>query len=505
MRADIPAAIEDDACDADGAGIARRIASGGDDRIAVDPASGRNAYGTAPVPRPGCIQFSSSTASTVGVRGWQAVGEIERTLGQGGRWSDSGIAALCGSVRSRLQATFGIDGSSVVLAASGTDAELLMLAAAMRTGGGPVTNIVMAPKESGSGVLYACAGRHFRAVTCLGDEARAGDPLAGWEGADIETVTVDIRFPDGMVRDRARLEDEVEALARAALARGRRVVLHVLDTSKTGLRTSTRAAARHVASRAPDRVSVVVDACQLRCDAEQVRADLRDGFAVIVTGSKFAGGPPFSGALLLPPALSRALRDAGPLTDGLRAYTALHDWPRALRGPLGDGLRRHNDGAALRWVAALAEYGSCQAVAPGLAGEIVARFEAGVRERTRTLPFAPLLFAEDDDVARARCIVPVVACDSRGQPLSPSQAKDLHRALRTPLDREDALAREINVGQPVAVGERTALRVCIDAPRIADIAGRIAAGRSPDSAFAETAAELDAVFDKWTALVEGRV
>ena len=49
------------------------IIAGGDDRLALDPATGRNRYGCAPRPDPELIQFASCTASTIGERGFAAI------------------------------------------------------------------------------------------------------------------------------------------------------------------------------------------------------------------------------------------------------------------------------------------------------------------------------------------------------------------------------------------------------------------------------------------------
>lgn len=487
--------------------MADRIVSGGDDRLDRDPTTGRNEYGTPPMPTPEEVWFSSSTATAIGPRGWQALQEIEATLGQGGRWGRAGFSALCGSIRSRLQARMGIDGSATILSPSGTDAELLMLAVVERGTGNPITNIVMAPQESGSGVMTACDGRHFRPRTCMGAMIEKGVRLSGWETLDIRTEAVDIRTPEGVTRTRDDLDTEITSRARAALAEGRTVLLHVLDTSKTGLQISTRGTAERLMKAAPGQVHVVVDACQLRCNATQVRADLKTGFAVLVTGSKFAGGPPFSGAMLLPPALATAMQSAPPLPMGLRDYSAAHDWPKVLRETLCDGMVPHNGGAPLRWVAALAELDALEQVDPILAETITTRFEAEVLARAKATPFTTPLFREDDSTSRTRSIVPLVVLRPDGSPLSIAQAKDLHRALRSPLGSEtDVIRRRIvNIGQPVAVGQRAALRICIDAPRIVDIASRIEGDRSLDSALAETLADLDALFAKWAALVEGNV
>ena len=486
--------------------IAAQLVSGGDDRIATGE-NGRNEYGTPPLPAGEDVWFSSSTASAISPRGYAAVDTLTRTLGQGGSWPDGGIAALCISVRSRLNALFGIEGSAAILSASGTDAELLMLGIAERCGGAPVTTIVIAPKESGSGVVLACGGQHFRERTCLGAEVDKGARVAGWEGADLSTETVDLRLPDGSVRSAATVDAEVEVYVNAALAAGRDVVLHVLDTSKTGLQTCTRDTAARLMRGAPGRVHVVVDSCQLRCSAARVQADLDRGFAVIVTGSKFAGGPPFSGALLLPPALAERFAGAAPLPAGFRDYSASHDWPASLRATALDEPSRHNTGAALRWVAALTEFEAAYALGADVTDAIVAHFDAEICERAARCDFMRPLFAATDPVSRTRSIVPLVALGTNCAPLSMAQTKELHRALRTPIGEGacPTMGRSVNIGQPVDVGECAVLRLCIDAPRLVDIAAHLAEGRTMREAFAGTVAELDVLFEKWAMLIDGKV
>ncbi len=107
------------------------------------------------------------------------------------------------------------------------------------------------------------------------------------------------------------MDREAAVMVEQELRRGRDVLLHVLDASKTGLMAVTRQTARSLAAAAPGRVRVVIDACQLRSPLAQLQRDLADGFMVTVTGSKFAGGPPFSGALLLPAAIAEEVAALG--------------------------------------------------------------------------------------------------------------------------------------------------------------------------------------------------
>ena len=52
----------------------------------------------------------------------------------------------------------------------------------------------------------------------------------------------------------------------------------------------------------------------------ELNSFLDDGAMVLVTGSKFYQGPPFSGALLIPPALNAALSAATNNVDNAGAY-----------------------------------------------------------------------------------------------------------------------------------------------------------------------------------------
>ena len=71
---------------------------------------------------------------------------------------------------------------------------------------------------------------------------------------------------------------------------------------------------------------MVVDACQLRSEAENIRKYAALGFLTLVTGSKFYCGPPFCGAVLFPPAALAEL-EAGHdhLPPGFQDYFTRHE------------------------------------------------------------------------------------------------------------------------------------------------------------------------------------
>jgi hypothetical protein len=92
------------------------LASGGDDRIWLDPVTRRNRYGAPATPPPDELWFSSSTASPVSPRGWAAAGEALAQLAEDRTLT---IADWFDSLRQRLLTLSGAPGAEAVLAASG--------------------------------------------------------------------------------------------------------------------------------------------------------------------------------------------------------------------------------------------------------------------------------------------------------------------------------------------------------------------------------------------------
>ena len=102
----------------------------------------------------------------------------------------------------------------------------------------------------------------------------------------------------------------------ASVADGNRVLLQIMDLSKLGWRAPSDQCLDEIAARWPGRVQVVVDACQMRLGRPRLKQYLDRGYLVIVTGSKFFTGPPFSGALLVPAGLAETIDAIGEIAPG---------------------------------------------------------------------------------------------------------------------------------------------------------------------------------------------
>ena len=121
------------------------LTSGGDERIAIDADTGRNRYGS---PRgTACDEawFSSSTATAITRRGYDAALQAFHSVLVG--HDASAISAWLDRLRARLLRLFGAPGAEVILSGSGTELELVALAIARAVLRQPLTNLVIAPGE----------------------------------------------------------------------------------------------------------------------------------------------------------------------------------------------------------------------------------------------------------------------------------------------------------------------------------------------------------------------
>ena len=168
-------------------GLDLALFSGADERVFLDPETGRTKYGT---PR-GCaedeIWFSSSTASAISARGHAAVAATWQGLVSGSET----LANCCDEVRNRLTRLFGIEGTQAILAGSGTEAVLISVALARMFCGPRIATIIVGCAETGRSVSAAATGRHFLRYAAFG-EVVPGRHLDGLENMDVILDTVEI-------------------------------------------------------------------------------------------------------------------------------------------------------------------------------------------------------------------------------------------------------------------------------------------------------------------------
>ncbi|WP_290979799.1 hypothetical protein [Hyphomicrobium sp.] len=471
------------------------MASGGDKRIWLDSVSGRNRYGTLTRPAEDEISFSSSTASSPSALAFAAATQSLSRLINPAAAGAVTYDVWFNQLHQHIAAALGCAGARTILASSGTDAELLGLGIVSALSPRPLTNVFVAPDETGNGVPQAAAGRHFSDITALGLAVQPGEEIAGLAAERIEARAIAIRDEAGRQRAAVDIDADMIATVEGELKKGRDVVVHVLDTSKTGLTGVTRDAAKYAASLAPGRVRVMIDACQLRGEIDDLRDDLANGFIVLVTVSKFFAAPPFAGALLLPDDIVAQLRGAS-FPPGLLDYTAAQDWCPSLRDELKiDFTTEMNIGLGLRWQAGLANLQRFNAIPPTMAAQIKREFVDAIRKRA--FGEDGFFIHPDDDGCHLESRAIVNLSVTSEEQSSMVRAKAVQEQLR------QAAGAVCHVGQPVRVANRAVLRVALSAPHVIAVSERLALGDGLPAAMAPLVSQLDTLFEKWQQIHQG--
>lgn len=438
------------------------LSSGGDARIVLDPATGVNRYLSAPYPRRS-LAFASSTANDLSAPAFAHLLALRA----------SGIAAYARhleALRARILAAYGIARPvAVVFAPSGTDLEFVALAAVAGRGGAGVHNILLGADEVGSGCIFSARGQHFAGETALGVATVPGEAVPGME--DVTLVDVAVRCENGHPRTSAAVAAEVRAEIALARSEGRHALLHVVHGSKTGLILPRLAEIDALRAEFGAAFSVVVDACQARIARGAVDDYLARGAIVLLTGSKFMGGPPFSGFALVPRAMAE---QAAPLPEGFARLFRRAEWGAGWRGAerLEDSA---NPGLALRLEAAVFELERFAALPAVQIEQVIFAFQRAISDLleqrlgfARIQPLTP--GGEDEAAGHPIEMLTLATLDVSAHPLAPSfdAARELHLAL----------ARAgLRLGQPVKCLRRPGegqwggtLRIGLSMPQVCALA-----------------------------------
>lgn len=455
----------------------RLIASGCDQRLVVG-ADGLNPYGSSLLPRRAVAlgSCSCSSPSTRAVEAAQtALSELRRAPNV-----DQSLNRLRDRVRCMLRAAFSLaEEVDIVLTPSGTDVELL--AAALVSGADhPLVNIVVAPEEVGRGTRLAAAGRHYSHCLPCGRSAEPGSPVNDALAGRIELRTISVRDRYGEPLLPIEIDSRVSEAAIAALQQGKKVLIHVVAHSKTGIHAPSLPVVENLTRQMPDEVFGIVDAAQGRLAPAAYQAALDRGWMVALTGSKFFGGPPFCGALLLPPSLGTAAGRMRLLPAGLDDYFCWDDLPANLFPGRQFDKPWINVGGLLRWIAATAEIDAYFHIDAVVRERISSEFATTVRQQFVASQHASLLkdfVVHDHDgafpnIESATTVFALRLFDAEGTQLDREQLSWLHRRLNT-----QPAGTRYHLGQPVRIGAQSdVIRLALGAPLVIEVATNPALG-----------------------------
>ena len=251
-----------------------------------------------------------------------------REVAPAGELSPARYAEALEALRGRIRRAYEVgEDVAIMFAPSGTDLEYVALACTGGKAPKGTHNILLGADEVGSGCIYSAFGQYFAESTALGVATEAGQPVPGLGETHVEMIDIPVRDESGYGRRSSEIAAAVREAIGHASAAGRHPLVHVVHGSKTGLILPTLDDID--ALRAEHDATFVVDACQARITAAAVGDYLERGAIVFVTGSKFMGGPPFSGFALVPAALAQGRQE---LPHGFTTLFRRAEWPAGWPG-----------------------------------------------------------------------------------------------------------------------------------------------------------------------------
>ena len=462
------------------------LASGCDSRLRIDE-DGLNPYGCSPLPRE-AVALGSCTCSSPSAHAAHAA---ERCFDQlrsskdPRQYIERALTGTRNVLREHLRLPSDVE---IALTPSGTDVELLALALAAGSDDRNIVNVVVGPTEVGSGTINVAGGLHYDHCLPSGESAEKGDAIDASLSNRVTVTTIGIRDSNGTILSAAELDAHVTQVVIDAVSRGSRVLLHVVAHSKTGIFAPTWQCVDRIVRHLPDEVVVMVDAAQGRTDRSLYRSALQRGCLVSTTGSKFFGGPPFSGALLVPEPMRPTERALHKLPAAFDRYFTAAEMPESWTSIRSHLSGRLNVGAMLRWVAASHEINRYYRLSKPTRESIVREFAAAVRQTFESSDRCELVRADryvsDDEPFQSTPTVFGLRLMNGSRSLDRSELKRIHSKLNRATNASSELnsgvvPEKFHLGQPVQIGDDSyILRIAIGSPLVVDIATNDALGDS---------------------------
>jgi hypothetical protein len=491
------------------------LTTGGDNRLLTSRQTSLNTYGCSPRPREWAITFSSSTGSSISEFAYLITEKtrqtlISKTLSDSQKHDYSTEYRPIREEISRLLKLEKVPGTRIILTPSGTDAEFYALYLAMGKNPLPTTNILISSTEIGSGTAYAAKGQHFDTLTSTGNTVRKGEPLNDFPSHLVDISFLELHHDNGKLKSMDELDTSLEEMVQQPLLTGKQILIHLLDCSKTGLEGPGFEKIQQLQKKNPRQIHVVVDAAQMRIGNSALHRYLDTGFMVLISGSKFFTGPPFSGALLIPQAIGKQVHDYKPIPNGLADYSSLHELDPLFHHLAEQRLSsKVNYGLILRWHAAIWEMKAFNTVHAQDRYLTLSQFSSCVTKMIEDNPdlervMIPPHFRAKQELEQCWDQLPSIFTfvaykrnpDKRSCPLDNDQAHFAYQCINQDVshflpvqasDREYELARKhCHIGQPVCLHDNDGN--CVGGLRIS-AGARLVSGVQFDYAFGNTPAE----------------
>lgn len=468
------------------------MSMGGDHRITIDDSIGYNIYGCKPYPYYS-VAYSSSTSSSISLPAYEYIQAYWYKLKEEITKNPEEVYAILKRefeiMRLKMYDCYMLEPTvDIIFGPSGTDVEYLSLVVSDKSSAANgVHNIILAVEEVGSGIENAALGRYFSELTPTGEKVPVGKVIEGFNPDRISTGYIAIRDKNGDVLNNKELFDQFVVQIEQALSHQKRPLLHIVHSSKTGLVLPQWDTLINLKNEYGGKIDIVVDACQGRVSIYSINRYLSIGAMVLLTGSKFLSGPPFSGVLFLPKFVSDRIQDLNDFPQGLSTIFSEAEFPLRWSAKSSHPFQLMNFGLLLRWKAAVYEMNKIFKIPDSRLKFVIDCFRKSVLDMISKTPFLVELKNNKNDVPEFVYDRSPFEMNTiftlRITPLNNLQeAKIMHKALYSNLSHILQLPNNshigktsIQLGQPVSISNinekmNATLRIAISARQISELA-----------------------------------
>lgn len=346
----------------------------------------------------------------------------------------------------------------VFLGPSGTDAVYFpLLFSRERFPEKKILNIITCIEELGSGTINAGQGKYFAGTNQFGGKTPKGEDIIDQDF--IETQYLSARCAKGTIEDpKDNLKDLIQSNP------DKNIIVSLVVGSKSGIEDNLS----WIDELNADNVQWNVDMCQFRHSSELIENLTSKGVSVMITGSKFYQAPPFCGAILIPERWMKEIEHLEQL-EHFNLFTKIfskYDLPIPLREKTNLP-QEINKGGVLRWLLTLKAIYDLRSIGQENISKVISNWNRFVNNELSKYDEFILM---PDQTKTNPSIISFQVKGENGR-LNHQEMRSLFFSM-VEKNHTGLPTERVFIGQPVAYGDKSFLRLAIGADNIVNIHNR---------------------------------
>jgi len=339
----------------------------------------------------------------------------------------------------------------------------------------PVLNLLSCPEELGSGTLLAVKGEFHANNNQFDESVVKGDKVD--PASAIKVLSLSARGEDGKI-----INHKDYILEQINKHPNHSIIVSLVYGSKSGIEDNLNIMDK------VDREDVIwtIDMCQFRHSKKIIHRILDKNGCIMITGSKFYQAPPFCGSLLVSRHIMDQLKQ-GDLSkfEKLRPVLSSYDFPASIR-KMTNLPNRMNIGLRLRWACSLNEIRKFRKIPRHPVTKKIGQWNDFITEQLSNSPEFELM--PDQRITNKTIISFRIRKGDKF--LNHAELKQLYSQVVIEGRIGGQHEKKVYVGQPVAYGEKSFLRVAIGSMCIREFI------KNDETEFAEDAEILSIIRSK---------